>query len=141
MSASVNQEFLLPIQSLAKQAVACGNATVSGQGRVWMTANITADPARPESIKAAMPVSDIAAEFQSVLNSTTPGSVGVAASLRIQRDMVMSLRRAMVQRYASQVRVAMFGAANQLANEATVGVCAVAYVQDLIRAGQGRVGE
>lgn len=141
MSTTINNEFLNPLNALAPQMVACGEAVINGQGRQWMTANITADPSLPESIKDAFPTDAIAAEFESVVNSDVPGSVGAAASLRIQRDVVFSLRRAMTLRYASPVRMAMFGAADQYAYDATSAICAVAYAQDLLRAGQGRVAE
>lgn len=136
--AKVHDEFLTHINLVAAQRAACGQAAATGRGRQWMTAGVVADPADPTVILQSFPRSEIEADFDQVVNGRPPGTIGEGASLRMQRDLLISLQRAIRMRYVSPVRLNLMAASGQASAVLATTRMATDYVQDLLRAGQAR---
>lgn len=140
--AQVHARFTAQVQRLAAEAGLLHKSVTTGAGREWQlgdlngwSGDVTDIPgmARPFDRK------EIGQNFADVYQPKSPGTVGDAATLRLQNDYLAAMERAFRTRHASSVRAAVMAAGRRSGHGDGQGPLldgVIRYAQDLLKAGQ-----
>lgn len=140
--AQVHTRFTAQVQQLAAEAGLIHQGVTSGDGREWQLGDLngwSGDVTDIPGMARPFDRSEIGQNFADVYQPAEPGTVGDAATLRLQNDYLAAMERAFRTRHASSVRCTIMAAGRRNGHQSGQGPLldgVIRYAQDLLTAGQ-----
>jgi hypothetical protein len=140
--AQLHTRFTAQVQQLAAEAGLMHKSVTAGEPRPWQLGDLNGWDGNVTDIPGmAKPFdrSEIGQNFADVYQPKEPGTVGDAATLRVQNDYLAAMERAFRTRHASSVRAAIMAAGRRNGHGSDQGPLldgVIRYAQDLLKAGQ-----